>query len=903
MSACDVLLIDGSSYLYRAYHALPPLLNQQGMATGAIFGVINMLRKCLTEMQPAHLAVVFDAKGKTFRDDLFAQYKAHRPSMPEDLQTQIAPLHAVIQAMGIPLLMIDGVEADDVIGTLACQAAAQQWSVIISSGDKDFAQLVNDHIVLNNSMTNTTLDAAGVLAKFGVSPEQIIDYLSLVGDSADNIPGVAGVGPKTAAKWLQTHGSLEQLLSQSATLTGKVAENLKAASQLDIAKVLLTIKCDVPLPLTPAQLQRQSPNTAELKKWFAELGFKTWLKEVSGQADLFAPSAEATATAPIDRSSFVLHTVLTEAQFQSLMQALQEAPVFAFDTETNALDTLVAEIVGVSIAINTHEAYYIPFVHDYIDAPAQLDRHRVLSALKPLLEDPAITKVLQNAKFDRNVLKKVGIELKAGVIDTQLQSYVWRSTEKHNMDALAAKYLNTETITFESIAGKGIKQLTFNQIDIDIAAPYAAEDALVTLRLYECFQQKLSATPSLQDVFTTIDLPLMPVLADLEYQGVLIDSQALHQQSHELEKRLLALEQQAFILAGQVFNLNSPKQLQEILFGKLQLPCLQKTPTGQASTSEDVLQDLAYEYELPSVILEFRSLAKLKSTYTDRLPEQVSAKTGRVHTSYHQAVVPTGRLSSSHPNLQNIPVRSADGRKIRQAFIAPKGYKILAADYSQIELRIMAHMSQDATLLNAFAHGEDVHRATASEVFNTPLNEVTDLERRNAKAINFGLMYGMSSFGLAKQLSTGREAAQHYIDAYFERYPGVKHYMDSVKAKAHQQGYVETLAGRRLYLPEIHAKQQMRIKAAERAAINAPLQGTAADIIKTAMIQIDQWLRTSQAPIRMIMQVHDELVFEVAEDHIELATHTIRQYMSSAANFATPLVVDIGVGDNWDEAH
>lgn len=901
MSACDLLLIDGSSYLYRAYHALPPLLNNQGMATGAIFGVINMLRKCLTDMQPAHIAVVFDAKGKTFRDDLFAQYKAHRPSMPEDLQTQIAPLHAVIQAMGIPLLMIDGVEADDVIGTLACQAAAQQRSVIISSGDKDFAQLVNEYIVLNNSMTNTTLDAAGVLTKFGVSPEQIIDYLTLVGDSADNIPGVTGVGPKTAAKWLQAHGSLEHLLSQLPSLTGKVAENLKAASQLDIAKALLTIKCDVELPLNHSQLLRQSPKTSELKKWFTELGFKSWLKEVSGQADLFAPPTDSLI--PLDHSTFVLHTVLHEAQLEALMAALHKTALFAFDTETNSLDTLVAKIVGVSIAINTEEAYYIPFLHDYVDAPAQLDPHHVLGLLKPWLENPAITKVLQNAKFDRNVLKKYDIDLKAGVIDTQLQSYVWRSTEKHNMDALAQKYLNTQTITFESIAGKGSKQILFNDIDINIAAPYAAEDALVTLRLYETLQEKLATTPNLQAVLMHIDLPLMPILADLEYRGVLINSQQLHQQSHELEKRLLALEQQAFVLAGQVFNLNSPKQLQEILFGKLQLPCLQKTPTGQASTSEEVLQDLAYEYELPGVILEFRSLAKLKSTYTDRLPEQVSAKTGRVHTSYHQTVVPTGRLSSSNPNLQNIPVRSADGRKIRQAFIAPPGYKILAADYSQIELRIMAHMSQDATLLNAFAHGEDVHRATASEVFNTPLSEVTDLERRNAKAINFGLMYGMSSFGLAKQLSTGREAAQHYIDAYFERYPGVKQYMDSVKAKAHQQGYVETLAGRRLYLPEIHAKQQMRVKAAERAAINAPLQGTAADIIKTAMIHIDQWLQTSQAPIRMIMQVHDELVFEVAEDQIELATQTIRQTMSSAANFATPLVVDIGVGNNWDEAH
>lgn len=903
MKACDLLLVDGSSYLYRAYHALPPLINSKGLATGAIFGVLNMLKKLLQDVKTKHVAVVFDAPGKTFRDEVYEHYKAHRPSMPEELKNQIAPLHAIIKAMGIPILVIDGVEADDVIGTLGCQAAADQLSVCISSGDKDFAQLVNEHIVLSNSMTNTVLDVAGVQAKFGVAPSQIIDYLTLLGDSSDNIPGVAGVGPKTAAKWLQTHQHLSHLIDQQQQLKGKVAENfIQAIPQFDWVKTLLTIKCDVPLPCHYQDLRLQGAEVSALQQWFSDLEFKSWLKEITHkQQDLFNEVPDAVV--PLNGTSFVCHTVLTLDQWQQVLHQLEHAAAFVLDTETNSLDTLTAELIGIAVAFNGQEGYYIPFKHDYLEAPEQLDRSLVLNQLKPYLEDPHKIKILQNAKFDLNVLKNVGLEKIAPIIDTQVQSYVWQSTERHNMDALAQKYLHTQTISYESVAGKGSKQLTFNEIDVAIAAPYAAEDAVITWRLYEVLTEKLASSTTLQHVLQEIDLPLIPVLARLERTGVLIDADKLHQHSQALDKRLLTLEQQAFILAGQVFNLNSPKQLQEILFGKLQLPMRQKTPTGQASTSEEVLQDLAYEYELPQVILEFRTLAKLKSTYTDRLPEQISKKTGRVHTSYHQTVVPTGRLSSSHPNLQNIPVRSLEGRKIRQAFIAPEGYHIVAADYSQIELRIMAHMSQDERLLAAFAADEDIHRATASEVFATPLSQVTEMERRNAKAINFGLMYGMSSFGLAKQLTISRDAAQQYIDAYFARYPGVKAYMEKTRALAHQQGYVETLAGRRLYLPEIHAKQAMRVKAAERAAINAPLQGTAADIIKSAMIAIDQWLTTSQLPIRMIMQVHDELVFEVQHDCLPVAIETIRCLMAHAANFATPLVVDIGVGQNWDEAH
>ena len=907
MNAVDVLLVDGSSYLYRAYHALPPLTNSKGMATGAVYGVLNMLKKLLIEVPTPYFAVVFDAKGKTFRDDLFEAYKGHRPAMPDDLQQQIAPLHAIIKAMGIPLLMVDGVEADDVIGTLAQAAAAENLTVMISTGDKDFAQLVNEQIILSNSMSNTLLDSEGVLTKFGVRPDQIIDYLTLIGDSSDNIPGVPGVGPKTAAKWLQAHDTLVNLIANPQALKGKVVENFLASiPQFDFVQQLLTIKCDVPLTCGHQDLIIQTPDKAALKALYAEMEFKTLLKDISRdtQADLFAVADQnPSVIKAVLETDFIYHLVLAECQLQVVLDKLAEAPLFAFDTETNSLDTLEASIVGVSFAFDDLEGYYIPFSHDYPGAPLQLARDHVLALLKPFLEATDKVKILQNAKFDINVLKNVGIALSHPFVDTQLQSYVWCSTERHNMDHLAQKYLHTKTVSFEEVAGKGAKQLLFNDIDLSVAAPYAAEDAVITKRLFTCFQEKFAKEPLLQSVLAEIELPLVPVLAKLERQGVLIDAALLKAQSHDLDMRLLKLEQQAFVLAGQAFNLNSPKQLQEILFGKLNLPCTQKTPTGQASTSEEVLQDLAYEYELPRLLLEFRSLAKLKSTYTDRLPEQIAVKTGRVHTSYQQAVVPTGRLSSTNPNLQNIPVRTEEGRKIRQAFIAPEGFKILAADYSQIELRIIAHMSQDARLLAAFAANEDIHKATAAEVFNTPLDQVTSIERRNAKAINFGLMYGMSSFGLAKQLTISREAAQNYINAYFTRYPDVKVYMENTRAKAHDLGYVETLFGRRLYLPEIHAKAAMRVKAAERAAINAPLQGTAADIIKKAMISIDQWLSEADLPIKMIMQVHDELVFEVREDYVALASEKIASLMSGAASFATPLVVDIGVGNNWDEAH
>ncbi len=904
--AVDVLLVDGSSYLYRAYHALPPLMNSKGMATGAVYGVVHMLRKLQTDVKATYFAVVFDAKGKTFRDELFEAYKAHRPSMPDDLQQQIAPLHAIIKALGIPLLMVDGVEADDVIGTLAQAAAADNLNVMISTGDKDFAQLVNDRILLSNSMTNTLLDAAGVVTKFGVKPSQIIDYLTLIGDSSDNIPGVPGVGPKTAAKWLQAYDTIDNLLAHRGDLKGKVVENLaNAIPQFAFVKQLLTIKCDVPLECGHGDLILQTANKAALKTLYSEMEFKTLLRDLSGdtQSDLFTESTAIIVEKIMESTDFQFHTVLAECQLQIVLDKLQAVDAFALDTETNALNTLTAEIVGISLAFDGMDGYYIPFRHDYLGAPLQLNREHVFKVLKPYLESSKKVKILQNAKFDLNVLKNYSITLAEPIIDTQLQSYVWRSTERHNMDALAAKYLHTKTVSFEEVAGKGVKQLHFNEIDLAIAAPYAAEDAVITWRLYESFHEKLRHEPALLSVLNTIELPLVPILAKLERQGVLIDASLLKAQSHDLNKRLLKLEQQAFVLAGQAFNLNSPKQLQDILFGKLALPCTQKTPTGQASTSEEVLQDLSGEFELPRVILEFRSLAKLKSTYTDSLPDQISAKTGRVHTSYQQAVVPTGRLSSTNPNLQNIPVRTLDGRKIRQAFIAPPGYKLLAADYSQIELRIMAHMAQDKRLLAAFAANEDIHKATAAEVFNTPLEAVTAIERRNAKAINFGLMYGMSSFGLAKQLTISRDSAQHYIDAYFARYPDVKIYMENTRLKAHELGYVETLFGRRLYLPEINAKAVMRVKAAERAAINAPLQGTAADVIKKAMISIDQWLIESQAPIQMIMQVHDELVFEVRDNYVELATQKIRALMSGAANFATPLVVDIGTGDNWDQAH
>lgn len=900
MNFPGLILIDGSSYLYRAYHALPPLTNSKGKPTGAIFGVINMLRKLIKEYQPQYCAVVFDTKGKTFRDELYEKYKAHRPVMPDDLQQQIEPLYAIIRAMGLPLLAIDGVEADDVIGTLAKEAEAQHLPVLISTGDKDMAQLVNAHIKLTNTMTNSHLDEAGVFTKFGVRPDQIIDYLCLVGDSSDNVPGVPGVGPKTAAKWLNEWQTLDKLILHAQDIGGKVGENLRSSlEQFTITKALTAIKCDVKLD---CQMQTLKPTEADqelLQQLFLECEFKTWLSEINNTS-LPIDAASNERTSNIDRKKFT--TILTADEFNSLLTELSHHKIFAVDTETDSLDTLTARLVGISIAFSIEKAFYIPLLHDYLGAPQQLSQQFVLENLKPFLEGDSHKKILQNAKFDLNVFWQHGIHLK-NIDDTQLESYVLQSNERHDLDSIAEKFLHHKNVRFEDIAGKGVKQLTFNQIDLEQAAPYAAEDAAVTFALHKIFSEKLQQHPKLTAVLKDIELPLMPILAKMEREGVLIDAQKLHHQSKELNYALLKLEQHAHELAGQSFNLNSPKQLQEILYGKLQLPVLQKTPTGQPSTAEDVLQDLAYEYELPGIILQYRSLSKLKSTYTDRLPEQIAGKTGRIHTSYNQAIVPTGRLSSSDPNLQNIPIRTPEGRRIRQAFIAPPGYKILSADYSQIELRIMAHLSQDKSLLDAFHHNADIHRATASEVFSLPLNEVSDIERRNAKAINFGLIYGMSAFGLSKQLSISREAAQAYINKYFTRYPGVKAYMDNTRAQAHAHHYVETLFGRRLYLPEITARQQMRVKAAERAAINGPLQGSSADIIKRAMIKINHWLESENIAIRLIMQVHDELVFEVREDLLELAKQKIPQLMSSAASLDVPLLVDVGVGDNWDEAH
>lgn len=905
MRTPDFILVDGSSYLYRAFHALPSLINAHGMPTGAIFGVINMLRRLVDTYHPKLCAVVFDAKGPTFRDALYEQYKAHRPSMPEELKVQVAPLHEVVKALGFPLLMIEGVEADDVIGTLATQAAAEGLQVLISTGDKDFAQLVNEHITLSNTMTDQHLDAAAVQEKFGVAPHQIIDYLTLMGDSSDNIPGVPNVGPKTAAKWLQEYQTIDELVHHADVVKGKVGENLRAhITQFDWVRTLVTIDCAVPLACRPNDLQPEPPHTALLQKLYQQLGFKSLLRALQDH-DQAQPYAQKTLDFPSEEHVPAMRgqyeMILTEAQFAALLVRLQQTNQFALDTETTGLDIQSAELVGMSFAFDEGTSYYLPFIHRYPGAPEQLNRATCLAALKTILADPAILKIFQHAKFDLNILARYDITVYP-ITDTQLESYVLHSYERNDLNRLADKYLHHKMITYEEVVGKGSKQLTFDQSDLTQAAPYAAEDAEATYELHRLFSQRLANEPKLQEVLNAIEIPVTYVLAKMERFGVLIDAEVLAKQSEVLAKRLLILQEKAYDLAGQAFNLNSPKQLQEILFGKLNMPITQKTPTGQASTSEDVLQDLAYEYELPGVILTYRSLSKLKSTYTDRLPEQISQKTGRVHTSYHQAIVPTGRLSSSDPNLQNIPIRSEEGKKIREAFIAPPGSKILAADYSQVELRIMAHLSQDEALLAAFKANLDVHRATASEVFAVPLEQVTSDERRHAKAINFGLMYGMSAFGLAKQLSISREAAQSYIDTYFKRYPGVKAYMDRTRASAHQLGYVETLYGRRLYLPDIHNRKVSLVRSAERAAINGPLQGSSADIIKRAMISIDQWLSTESLGIHMIMQVHDELVFEVPEEQVAYARLEIPRLMMAAATLAVPLLVDVDVGDNWGDA-
>ena len=892
-----LVLVDGSSFLYRAFHAMPPLTNSRGEPTGAVYGVVNMLRRIPAEHDTDRVVVVFDAPGKTFRDDLYDQYKANRPPMPDELRAQIEPLHALVRALGFPLLMVPGVEADDVLGTLACQAATAGRQVLISTGDKDMAQLVNSQIELINTMNGTRMDVEGVKAKFGVTPEQIIDYLTLVGDSVDNVPGVPKCGPKTAAKWLAQYGSLDALVAAADDIKGKIGEHLRTAlDQLPLSRELVTIRCDVELDVTAEDLHCMPPDTQTLRELFGHLEFNSWLAEIIASDD------PAIAPSPDDAPDYA--TVLSQAELATWLQRLRDAELFAFDTETTSLDYMQAQIVGVSFAVEPGVAAYVPLAHDYVGAPPQLARDDVLAQLQPLLEDPAVRKLGQNLKYDTEVLANHGIHLAGVAHDTMLESYVLDSTAtRHDMDSLALKYLGHRTIHFEDIAGKGAKQLTFNQIALEDAAPYAAEHADVTLKLHEVLWPRLQAHERLATLYGDIEVPLVPVLAQMERTGVLIDTVMLAQQSEELAQRMAEIEGEVFELAGGPFNLGSPKQIQEILFERQGLPVLKKTPGGVPSTAEEVLQELALDYPLPGLILEYRGMSKLRSTYTEALPAQVNTDTGRVHTSYHQAVAATGRLSSSTPNLQNIPVRTPEGRRIRQAFIAPPGDLLLAADYSQIELRIMAHLSADPGLLRAFAAGEDIHRATAAEVFGQSVDSVTDDQRRSAKAINFGLIYGMSAFGLARQLGIPRSEAQAYVDLYFKRYPGVREFMDKTRELAHEQGYVETLFGRRLYLPEINSRNGQRRQYAERTAINAPLQGTAADIIKRAMISVDAWLRESGASARMIMQVHDELVLEVAEREIGDVTAAVVSRMSEAAELAVPLVVDTGVATNWDEAH
>ena len=913
------MLVDGSSYLYRAFHAMPGLNNSKGKPTGAVYGVVNMLKRLLKDYPTPRIAMIFDAKGKTFRDDMFPEYKAHRPSMPDDLRCQIEPLHELIKALGFPLIAIPGVEADDVIGTLAVQAAQQGFDVVISTGDKDMAQLVNEQVSLVDTMKNQIMDIAGVKKKFGVTPEQIRDYLALIGDTSDNIPGVAKVGPKTAVKWLLEYESVVNIIEHSEAFKGKVGENLRASlEQLKLSYQLVTIKLDVAMDETVEQLCMNEPDSEKLKALYSELEFKTWLsqlltkehsKEVTGtQQEMLMGDEDDSGPQKNAKGEYT--TITDWNTFAVWEKQLQQAELIAFDTETTSLDYMQAEIVGVSFAVESGKAAYIPLIHKDVEVPEQLDRAEVLQRLKPLLEDPDKAKVGQNLKYDRNVLLNHGISLEGIAFDTMLESYVLDSTAtRHNMDALALKYLSYQTTKYEEVAGKGVKQLRFDEVPVAQAAPYAAEDADITLRLHETLWPKLQAQEGLKKLFCEVELPLLSVLSRIERNGVLVDAHLLQQQSQDLALQLKKLETEAFELAGDAFNMASPKQIQHILFEKMALPVKSKTPKGQPSTSESVLQELALDYPLPKLILEHRSLAKLKSTYTDKLPLQIDVKTGRVHTSYNQAVAVTGRLSSTEPNLQNIPIRTAQGRKVRQAFIAPSGKKIVAADYSQIELRIMAHLSLDQGLLKAFEQGLDVHRATAAEVFGVELESVSTEQRRSAKAINFGLIYGMSAFGLAKQLDIGRKDAQGYIDLYFARYPGVKDYMDRMRELAKEQGYVETVFGRRLYIPEINSRNGQRRQYAERSAINAPMQGSAADIIKRAMFAMDQWLSSEAVPgqafdgILMTMQVHDELVFEVPENMLDNAVAKITTIMSAAAQLKVPLIVEAGIGDNWDEAH
>ena len=894
------VLVDGSSYLYRAYHAMPPLTNSNGQPTGAVYGVINMLKRLCDEHNCEHLAIIFDAPGKTFRNDLYPEYKANRPPMPDDLRSQIEPLHELVEALGMPLIRVPGVEADDVIGTLATSASNAGMKTLISTGDKDMAQLVNDDVTLVNTMTNTMMDADGVEEKFGVRPDQIIDYLTLVGDTSDNIPGVPKVGPKTAVKWLAEYDSLDAIIEHADAVNGKIGENLRASlDQLPLSKDLVTIRLNVELEQSLDDLKLGKPDTAALSEGFARMEFKTWLSELLDQKDGVATDDHETTTA---QANYI--TIDTQALLDEWMARLQSADVFAFDTETTSLDYMQARIVGVSFSVTPGEAAYVPLAHDYAGAPDQLDLDSVLQQLKPLLEDESQAKVGQNLKYDMSVLANHGITLRGVRYDTMLESYVLDSTAtRHDMDSLALKYLAHNTIHFEDVAGKGAKQLTFNQVPVETAAPYAAEDADVTLRLHQTLQPRLDELPALVGLYRDIEMPLVPVLSRMERNGVLVDRDLLAQQSTELALRMGEIEIEAFAAADGPFNINSPKQIQEILFEKQGLPVLKKTPKGQPSTAEAVLQELALDYPLPRLILEYRSLSKLKSTYTDKLPQQIDADTGRVHTSYHQAVAATGRLSSSDPNLQNIPIRSKEGKRIREAFIAPEGFKLVAADYSQIELRIMAHLSRDAGLLRAFSEGADIHRATAAEVFGLSLEAVTSDERRSAKAINFGLIYGMSAFGLARQLGITRGEAQDYVDLYFSRYPGVRTFMDETRERAREQGYVETLFGRRLYLPDINSRNGQRRQYAERTAINAPMQGTAADIIKRAMIVVDEWLCGDQVPATMIMQVHDELVLEVEASAVEQVSRGLCERMAAAASLDVPLVVDADVGDTWGQAH
>ncbi|MDE0285737.1 MAG: DNA polymerase I [Gammaproteobacteria bacterium] len=908
-------LVDGSYYLFRAYHAMPGLTNSQKEPTGAIFGVINMLRKLLKEEQPDYFAVVFDAKGKSFRNDLYPEYKANRPPAPPDLVAQIEPLHEIIRALGVPLLLIDNVEADDVIATLAVQAAGAGLQTLVSTGDKDLAQIVNDDIHLINTMNNTRFDRAGVVEKYGVPPERIVDYLALIGDTSDNVPGIPKVGPKTAVKWLTEHGSLDEIVARADSFPGKVGEYLREnLDRIPLSKELVTLKTDLELPVAPERLLIADQDKVALREHYRRWGFRSWLPEVNGAAraapETPAPVPEQETSAGLQDEQDVetteenYETVLTVEHLERWVDKLAGAEIFAFDTETTSLDYMRAELVGLSFSVRPGEAAYVPVAHDYDGAPKQISRRKVLEKLRPLLESDTPRVVGQNLKYDRNVLANYRIELNGIAHDSMLQSYVLDSVgTRHDMTSLARKYLDKTVTSYEDVAGKGAKQVSFNQVPVEQAAAYAAEDADITLRLHRTLWPKLAAQPGLRELYTRVEMPLLDVIARMERNGVLVDKEILKRQSDELKEQMQEVEQQAHRLAGQSFNIGSPKQIQEILYEKMQLPVTARTPTGQPSTAEAVLQELAAEHELPALILRHREFSKLKSTYTDRLPEQVNPVSRRVHTSYHQAVAATGRLSSSDPNLQNIPIRTEEGRKIRRAFIAAPGNVLLAADYSQIELRIMAHLSGDSALLAAFAAGSDIHRATAAEVFGASMAEVSPEQRRAAKAINFGLIYGMSAFGLARQLGIDRGSARRYVDKYFERYPGVKEYMDATRIRARETGYVETVFKRRLYLPDIAARNVARRQYAERTAINAPMQGTAADIIKRAMIEIDKKLLRSGKNIRMIMQVHDELVFEVAEAEVVEYSGEIRNLMSGAAALSVPLIVDIGTGANWDEAH